>query len=189
MRAEIRRICKEFGLTAIYVTHDQKEALSMADRMAILDGGRIAQIGAPEEIYRHPHTATVAGFIGETNLIPGTVAANADPSACEIDTSLGPFIGHPGHRDWRPAPGERVLLSIRPECLSLTDAKPARNAAAGRLVESVYLGETAHYSLQTGADPDILHIAELNPRRVIREEGATWHATADPQDIVIVPAV
>ena len=188
MRTEIRRICKEFGLTAIYVTHDQKEALSIADRMAILDGGRIAQIGAPEEIYRRPHTATVASFIGETNLIPGAVASDTDPAAFEVTTSLGTFIAHPGDPDWKPARGEAVLLSIRPECLSLTAEPPSRNAASGRLVESVYLGETAHYALHTGASPDILHIAELNPRRVIREEGATWHASADPRDIVMVPA-
>ena len=71
MRAEIRRICKEFGLTAMYVTHDQKEALSIADRMAILEGGHIRQTGPPAQIYRHPISRFVADFMGETNFLDG----------------------------------------------------------------------------------------------------------------------
>ena len=73
MRSEIRRIVKENNLTGIYVTHDQEEALSMADRLAILDAGRIAQVGTPKDVYRNPLSAHVAGFIGETNLMEATV--------------------------------------------------------------------------------------------------------------------
>ena len=73
MRMEIRRVCKEFKLTTVYVTHDQKEALSVSDRMAILDGGRILQVGTPRDIYRRPARRTVADFIGETNFIAGTL--------------------------------------------------------------------------------------------------------------------
>ena len=75
MRAEIRRVCKESRLTAIYVTHDQKEALSISDRMAILESGKIAQIGRPEEVYRRPRSRVIADFIGETNFIAGTIAS------------------------------------------------------------------------------------------------------------------
>ena len=78
MRSEIRRVCKEFKLTTVYVTHDQKEALSVSDRMAILDHGRILQVGSPREVYRRPMSKVVADFIGETDLIAGTVvSANA----------------------------------------------------------------------------------------------------------------
>ena len=188
MRGEIRRICKEFGLTAIYVTHDQKEALSIADRMAILDGGKIAQIGPPEEVYRQPHTATVASFIGETNFLPGKVTGTAAENRYAVETALGPFVGNPGDSSWKPEAGSEVLLSIRPECFSLTAERPDSNAVAGKLEESVYLGEIAHYALKTAADPPHLHVAELNPRRVVREEGTTLFATADPEDIVLVPA-
>ncbi len=188
MRTEIRRICKEFGLTAIYVTHDQKEALSIADRMAILDGGRIIQIGPPESVYRHPHTATVASFIGETNFIPGTVSAAAGDGRFSVSSALGDFSGTPGDPAWQPAIGEKTLLSIRPECLSLSGEKSSQNVVAGRLEESVYLGETAHYALRTDSEPGTIHIAELNPRRVVREEGTLLYASADPRDIVMVPA-
>jgi len=73
MRLEIRRICKENRLTAIYVTHDRAEALSMADRLAVFRNGRIEQLGTPEEVYRHPLNSFVANFIGETNLREGTI--------------------------------------------------------------------------------------------------------------------
>ncbi|MCB1230264.1 MAG: ABC transporter ATP-binding protein [Verrucomicrobiae bacterium] len=188
MRTEIRRICKEFGLTAIYVTHDQKEALSIADRMAILDDGHIVQIGPPEEVYRHPHTPTVASFIGETNFIPGKISEIGKEGVCTIDSAAGTFTGTPGNPDWRPEVGEKVILSIRPECFSISSEKPMQNAVAGQLAESVYLGEIAHYALRTDSDPKTIHIAELNPRRVVRDEGQTLHATADPHDIVVLPA-
>ncbi len=188
MRSEIRRICKEFGLTAIYVTHDQKEALSIADRMAILDGGKIAQIGPPEEVYRHPHTATVASFIGETNFLPGKITAISYDGECTVESAAGIFSGTPGDPGWKPQNGESVLLSIRPECFSLSREKPAQNTVAGKLAESVYLGEIAHYALRTDGKPETVHIAELNPRRVVRDEGQTLYATADSHDIVILPA-
>ena len=186
MRTEIRRICKEFGLTAIYVTHDQKEALSIADRMAILDGGHFAQIGAPEEIYRNPKNALVASFIGETNFIAGEVSGN-DGDSWTISTKIGEFMGRVGDPDWKPENGEKVQLSIRPECLSLLQSESATNSMAGTLVESIYLGETAQYSLKTAEG--VVRISELNPRRVVRgDKEHTFYASADPVDVVIVPA-
>ena len=186
MRTEIRRICKEFGLTAIYVTHDQKEALSIADRMAILDGGHFAQIGAPEEIYRNPKNALVASFIGETNFIAGEIKGNED-DWWTISTKVGEFTGRVGDPEWQPENGGKVQLSIRPECLSLLTSPPAANAMAGTLEESVYLGETAQYSLKTAEG--IVRISELNPRRVVRGDNEqTFYASAEPVDVVIVPA-
>lgn len=85
MRGEIRRVCKEFKLTTVYVTHDQKEALSIADRMAVLDGGRILQVGAPREVYRRPVCRTVANFIGEADFFAGTVLARRDREV-EVET-------------------------------------------------------------------------------------------------------
>ena len=187
MRGEIRRICKDFGLTAIYVTHDQKEALSIADRMAILDNGSLAQIGVPEEIYRNPCSALVAGFIGETNFIPGEIGGKKDPDKFEVKTRFGVFTGRPAGFAEEPASGEKVVLSIRPECFSLVDRKPGGNAIPGTLEESVYLGEIAQYSLRTGeSDPDRVRISELNPRRVIRDEDQTFYATASGEDVVIL---
>ncbi len=187
MRSEIRRICKEFGLTAIYVTHDQKEALSMADRMAVLDAGNIAQIGTPEELYRRPNSAFVAGFVGETNLIPGTLTSVSGGNYY-LRTAIGELAGHVVAPDWRPVAGDAVTLSIRPECLSIDSAPPAENSIAGRLTESIYLGETAQYALKCEGRVEAIHISELNPRRVIRDTGAGFYATAKREDIIILPA-
>src|SRR5438309_8639319 len=76
MRGEIRRICKTAGFTTIYVTHDQREALSVADRIAVLKGGRLIQVGTPGELYHRPRTSFVAGFVGQTNLLPGRLTAD-----------------------------------------------------------------------------------------------------------------
>lgn len=187
MRSEIRRICKDFGLTAIYVTHDQKEALSMADRMAILDGGKIAQVGTPEEVYRRPRTALVAGFVGETNLIPGTVQFESN-DYLYVSTPLGEIAGQCADPDWNPAPNEKVILSVRPECLSIHSSPPVQNAMKGYLKESIYLGETAQYSLLAEGLDELVHISELNPRRVLREKNDPFYATARPEDVVILPA-
>ncbi len=190
MRGEIRRICKEFGLTAIYVTHDQKEALSIADRLAILDAGRIAQVGTPEEIYRRPNSALVAGFIGETNLIPGKVEFSSG-SKYYVQTPIGELSGHLSQDNWTPEQGESVTVSIRPECLSLQPSVPPDNGIKGHLTEAVYLGEVAQYSLQPRGDSsrrtEPISISELNPRRVIRDKDQTLYATAKSEDIVILP--
>src|ERR1043165_7844093 len=88
MRDEIRRLCKATGLTTIYVTHDQKEALAIADRIAVMEKGRILQIGAPAEIYRRPRSRAVATFVGETNLLEARVVA-ADAAAVRVQSPIG----------------------------------------------------------------------------------------------------
>ncbi len=186
MRSEIRRICKEFGLTAIYVTHDQKEALSMADRMAILHDGNLAQVGTPEEVYRRPRTALVAGFVGETNLLEGEILFRSGENI-HVKTPIGELAGRPTEEGLQLPPETRVKISIRPECLSISDSPPAQNDISGKLTESVYLGEIAQYSLSIEDLEKPLRISELNPRRVIRDTGQTLHATAKPEDVVILP--
>jgi ABC-type Fe3+/spermidine/putrescine transport system ATPase subunit len=186
MRGEIRRICKDAGLTAIYVTHDQKEALSMADRMAVLEAGRLAQVGTPEELYRRPANAFVAGFVGETNLITGT-AAFVSGENHYIRTAFGDLAGRVVAPDWKPQPGEAVTLSIRPECLSLSPTPPLQNGITGTLEDSVYLGEIAQYTLRPAGQEAPVHLSELNPRRILRDTGTTFYASAKPEDIVVLP--
>src|SRR5689334_7522994 len=92
MRTEIRRVCKEFNLTTVYVTHDQKEALSIADRMAILESGHILQVGTPREVYGRPKRKTVANFIGETDFLPGRVLG-FEGDVVVVQTPIGKFQG------------------------------------------------------------------------------------------------
>jgi iron(III) transport system ATP-binding protein len=120
MRTEIRRICKEAGLTAIYVTHDQKEALSIADRLAVLRDGRIEQVGTPLDVYRHPANRFVANFIGETNFVEGTVTGGG--AALELDTPVGTIRASLPPSSPPLTQGQRVTLSLRPEALRVDPA-------------------------------------------------------------------
>lgn len=190
MRAEIRRVCKEFKLTTVYVTHDQKEALSIADRMAILDGGHILQVGSPREVYGRPVCKTVANFIGETDFIEGTLTALNGRDA-EVETPIGKFVGVLGDAAAKPAPGAKVTLSIRPECWVLRDQGEAVNSVRGRIGESIYLGEVAQYGFvaaagANGAAPHTLKVYELNPRHLSSAGAGELHACVAREDVVVL---
>jgi iron(III) transport system ATP-binding protein len=181
MRGEIRRICKEAGLTAIYVTHDQKEALSVGDRIAVMEGGHIRQSGTPAEVYRHPVSRFVADFMGETNLIGGTVGGITSHSVA-VRTPLGDFTATA--HGWLPQTGQNVLLSLRPEALRLSVAAAPVNSIGGSIDERVYLGEMAQYRF--AANGQTLKIFELNPRFAFGNSHAALFASADPADVVVL---
>jgi len=185
MRGEIRRVCKEFQLTTVYVTHDQKEALSVSDRMAVLDGGRILQVGAPQEIYRQPVCRTVASFIGEADFIPGKVLA-ASGGRATVETDLGRFEGVLGDPTLPPKAGAEVTVSVRPECWVLGRAAQAQNCVQGTIGDAVYLGEIAQYDFRCAGLT--LKIVELNPRFLgAAARGELWASVA-PADVVVLVA-
>ncbi|MEO5712765.1 MAG: ABC transporter ATP-binding protein [Luteolibacter sp.] len=182
MRREIRRIVKENGLTGIYVTHDQEEALAMADRMAVLTRGKIGQIGAPEEIYRTPLTAYVANFIGETNLIPGEAVETRDGFTV-VKTAMGMIVGRVTDPNWSPTPGEALRLSIRPEAWRL-HKESGDNAVHGKISERSYLGQRIQYWIETAGVRQ--QVVEMNPHIIHEpgEENIVLHARHD--DVVIL---
>lgn len=186
MRSEIRRICKESGLTAIYVTHDCDEALSMADRIAVLDNGRVAQAGTPEEIYRNPVSPMVAGFMGQTNILTGTVHARASGSTYEVKTTTGMLRARPAQAEWEPVHGEKVQLSIRPESLTFGLHLHSPNRFSGHITDTTYLGANVQYELRM-ADGQILKICETNPQELRGgSTGEEVQAMVLPNDIVIL---
>jgi iron(III) transport system ATP-binding protein len=168
MRGEIRRLCKDFGLTAIYVSHDQKEALAIGDRVAVMEGGRIRQEGEPLEVYRLPRSRFVAEFLGETNLIEGTVEGG------EIATGMGRFAI--GGTKLRTGP---VVLSIRPEAWRLGEEGRV-NSFPAQITETVYLGEMARHRVMLNGGREII-VFELNPRP---RSGRAMYATVDAQDVI-----
>ncbi len=184
MRMEIRRVCKEFQLTTVYVTHDQKEALSIADRMAILESGHILQVGTPREIYTRPGCKTVANFIGETDFLPGKVLAVAGETIT-VETAAGIFDGVAGDPAHPPASGVDVTLSIRPECWELHRAPVTRNAVRGRIGESIYLGEVAQHEFVTHGGVK-LKIFERNPRFIDGAQRGELYAAVEPGDVVVL---
>ncbi len=186
MRTEIRRVCKEFKLTTIYVTHDQKEALSIADRMAVLDMGNILQVGSPQEIYRRPRTRFVADFIGETNFVKGTVS-RSEAGMVLVDTPLGTLNGVAADADAPPPAGREVTLSLRPECIRIETIPADENCFAGNIGEAVYYGELAQYAFVPGDNGgDSLKIFELNPRHLGHGRRETLYAFIDPEDVVVL---
>ncbi len=184
MRTEIRRVCKEFKLTTVYVTHDQKEALSISDRMAILDKGHVLQVGAPREVYRRPTSKVVADFIGETDFIPGKLLALGPGGAATVQTHIGRFEGVLGDSAAQPALGSAVTLSVRPECWVLSREAAPVNAVRGRIGEAIYLGELAQYRLNVGEIH--LKILEMNPRFLDQSTRGEVYASAAPDDVVVL---
>jgi iron(III) transport system ATP-binding protein len=184
MRDEIRRLCKSAGLTTIYVTHDQKEALAIADRIAVMQKGHILQIGAPAEIYRRPSSRAVATFIGETNLFQGRILG-ADAGSIHVESPIGILVAAPD-QTFAPAAGSEVWVSMRPECLRATISPTSPNVLRGQLREdgSLYLGEIAERGLRVG---DVsLTSYELNPTAAAVAPAAAIFEVA-PADIVLLP--
>jgi iron(III) transport system ATP-binding protein len=185
MREEIRRLCKSAGLTTVYVTHDQKEALAIADRIAVMQKGHILQIGTPAEVYRRPRSRAVATFIGETNLLDGRVTS-MDAGAIRVDSPIGALTAAPD-QTFTPAVGDAVSISIRPECLRATASPTWPNVlrADVRADGSLYLGEIAERQLRIG-DVSLMSY-ELNPTAAVATAAATTFEVA-PADVVLLPA-
>jgi iron(III) transport system ATP-binding protein len=183
MRTEIRRVCKEFQLTTVYVTHDQKEALTISDRMAVLEGGHILQVGTPPEIYRLPACRKVANFIGETDFIPGKVLS-ASGGRAVVETVIGRFDGVLGDPTQPPKGGSEVTVSIRPECWVLGRETRAQNCVQGVIGGAVYLGEMAQYDFVCAGLT--LKIVELNPRFLGPTVQGALQACVEPEDVVVL---
>ncbi len=149
MRSELKKMQNQLGVTTVYVTHDQQEAMSMSDRVAIMDRGKIVQSGPPDEIYRHPATEFVATFVGSTNLVRGELpTADLKRGVNHVSTELGVIKAYAAGA--RRLPSNRVSLSIRPELASLRDeASPDEgvNSLAGRVIHAAYLGDSIEYEV------------------------------------------
>ncbi len=187
MRSEIRRICKQAGLTAIYVTHDQKEALSIADRLAVMRDGLVEQIGTPAQVYRQPANRFVAGFMGEGNFCEGRIVA-CEAGALRIETDLGTLVAAVPAPP--PAVGTAVTLCIRPEALRL-DASPAAapNRLTGRCRQTVYQGEVAqHVVAVDGREAGMAEwkVFELNPGVASDRAGAAVRLWVQPEHIIVL---
>jgi spermidine/putrescine transport system ATP-binding protein len=156
MQVELKRIQREVGITFVYVTHDQGEALTMSDRIAVMNDGSIEHLGTPREIYEHPRTRFVAGFIGTSNLLTGTVT-RLDGDHAIIQISPDEQIIVPV-QDRAVSEGSRLELTVRPEKIDLTTERPAGEGCAlrGTVTEVVYLGTSTNFSVTTSAGADVV---------------------------------
>jgi iron(III) transport system ATP-binding protein len=148
VRAEIRKLQKELGITTVYVTHDQEEALTLSDRIAVFNKGKVYQVGPPKALYERPENRFVADFIGINNLLEGTVEAVDDSSSrLLVKTGFGTLAVM---MDARFHPGDRCVLSIRPENSDISAAPTADNQLQGRIAFAAYLGHTLRYDVDLG---------------------------------------
>jgi ABC-type Fe3+/spermidine/putrescine transport system ATPase subunit len=160
LRSEIRRLQQNLKITTIYVTHDQEEALVLSDRIAVMDAGRVLQIGTPVELYEQPATLFVADFIGTNNLVPGSVLeVDGDIAALRTPAGLlrGVMMGSLG-------PGASAVAAIRPENLVLDGAAGADVSLSARVVIAQYLGSLMRYELEAGGGVT-LRVDVSDPKR------------------------
>lgn len=182
MRSEIRRLCKRAGITTVYVTHDQAEALSMADRLAVMQAGRIVQVDAPAEAYRKPRNQFVAEFLGETNFAPGQVVGMTE-TEIEIDTPAGRLIAARNGNVLSDV--QSVVCSIRPESIRITAGAVAANTLRGDNIETMYLGSVAQHRIRIGELEFKLN--EPNPDPAYSAAGKTLQVSVNKEDIVVLP--
>ena len=182
LRQEIRQLHKRLGVTTIMVTHDQEEALTMADRIVVMNHGVIEQVGTPVQVYRQPSSAFVADFVGKTNLLagivvrPGLVRYGTMDLACDLDI--------------RPGPGSEVTLAIRPEDVVVRNvAAQAENSFAVRVAEMEFLGSFCRVGLAINGDPPAL-LADFSintVRDLSITEGMELRVGLPPERIRVFP--
>ena len=166
MRTEIRRLQKDLGLTAIYVTHDQEEAMTISDRIALMHGGKIIQVGSPKEIYENPHSVLVADFIGRTNIMYGKVHRSNHGSEIRIS----PKIMLLSSEVW-PTDGDEVATIIRPEAIKIAEAGATENKLRGVVTVVTYLGSVIRYRIDVDGT-ELVMDAEPSSYGKFREKDA-----------------
>ena len=153
MRVEIRRMQKRLGISSVYVTHDQSEAMAMSDRIVVMNSGRIEQVDTPEEIYLHPASVFVADFVGRANFVPAQAQEVGEGGMAEIE-ALGQKIRVHSSEGAKEAvrEGKETVVLVRPESMRIqpTDEKPATlTGSLGQVVTSIFYGETVEYEIET----------------------------------------
>ena len=178
MQLELKRIQREVGITFVFVTHDQGEALTMSDRIAVMSQGRVEQIGSPEEIYHSPASLFVAGFIGSANLLPGKVTGFDAGDAIVQLTSGGSVRTRvdAGHQV-----GDHVSVMLRPERLSATTDQPGDGRSiAGTVTELIFQGATTRMELALGDGTRVVAQMTTDTEAPLTQPGSAVHVQWNP---------
>jgi iron(III) transport system ATP-binding protein len=167
MRVEIRNLQRRLGITSIYVTHDQQEAMVIADRIVLMNAGRIEQVGSPKEIYRRPRTRFAADFIGSTNVFPGVVLTSEPQAVVSVGN------GHSLRSvDTGFAVGTHVEVLVRPEYLHVsTTPLDGANVMEGRIADVIFLGNLGEVLVQVG---DAIWRVQLSPAGDVTVGDTVW---------------
>lgn len=162
MQVELSNLHRELGVTFIMVTHDQEEALSLSDRIAVMNDGRVEQVGTPKQIYEFPQSPFVADFIGDTNLLRGQIEW-ADSTMLKVTTPNGLKVVVKTPEPWNNTHTKQVVLSVRPEKIHLSLDNPGSltNCFEGQLKHTMYLGTHVHYMVELSSG-DCLTVLQSN---------------------------
>ena len=189
MRNELLRLQRELGITTIYVTHDQEEALAISTRIAVMSQGIVVQQGTPKEIYETPGTQTVADFVGTSNFLAGKVV-KIDGDYVELesqDTGLF-FISWGDSFEKPPPPGIPLIVNVRPESIQIAQQLGCctPNQIQGKVITSIYLGSLIQYEVETTSGNRI-KVNTQNPRRTpLLQKGESVFLTFSPYDAVLL---
>jgi spermidine/putrescine transport system ATP-binding protein len=185
MQIELKRIQRDVGITFVFVTHDQEEALTMSDRIAVMTQGRIEQLGTPGEIYERPASVFVAGFIGSANLLPATVAS-VDGDQVVVATQAGVTVrGSSGGRRFEV--GGPATVMVRPERIDIgTGAAPSADALRARVTESIFQGASSKVILRTDEHTELIAHVEAGHGTMPRSGDEVWVSWA-PDAAFLLP--
>jgi spermidine/putrescine transport system ATP-binding protein len=178
MQLELKRIQREVGITFVFVTHDQGEALTMSDRIAVMNEGVVEQIGTPEDIYHRPASMFVAGFIGSANLLPGTIRERRGDEA-DVELAAGPAIRATGPGD--VGPGDRVSVMLRPERLHLTQhTGDDGRSLPGTVTDVIFQGASARLGLMLADGTELVTHVGTDASLPFLRPGDAIHVTWNP---------
>jgi spermidine/putrescine transport system ATP-binding protein len=177
MQLELKRIQSEMGITFVHVTHDQEEAMTMADAIAVMNRGRIEQLGRPSELYERPKTGFVARFLGASNLLPGTVD---DAGAVRLRSGAVVRVA-----DSLPARGSSIAVGIRPEKLKL-GGSPDANRLSGTVKELSYVGVATQYVVDTADGALAVYVQNTEPGSTAVPPGTTVDLSFGPESAFVV---
>jgi len=156
MQVELKSLQRAVGITTIFVTHDQEEALTLSDRIAVMHHGRLQQFGSPQEIYEAPRNRFVADFIGVCNFLEGSVVAR-ETNTVMVRTSSGAMVRASASREATLAEGARVVVAVRPEKISVhLPSTPAPDALKANVDATVYVGTAVHYHLRIATGEQLI---------------------------------
>jgi spermidine/putrescine ABC transporter ATP-binding subunit len=189
MRQELVRIQRDLGITSIYVTHDQEEALTLSTRIAVMSKGYVVQVGTPKEIYEDPKSQEVADFVGTSNFFVAQVIGKMG-DRIHVKTEEGFLLVVGGQEEISPVIGSKVLLNIRPESLALSlsdETKPEENRIGGVVRASAYLGSLVQYEVEVSQGKRV-KVNVINPRKkALFHEGESVLITFSLEDIISLP--
>jgi spermidine/putrescine transport system ATP-binding protein len=177
MQLELKAIQHDVGITFIHVTHDQEEAMTMADTIAVMNGGRVEQLGPPNELYERPRTAFVAGFLGVSNLLPGTASG---PNTITLEDGAGVKVS----AEALAGRHGRVAVGIRPEKMRIGGGHV--NTLAGTVFESAYVGVSTQYVVDTPAGRLTVYVQNMESGAVRASPGERITVGFDPEAAFVV---